>query len=498
MLKYDVKKLLENRAIESNRIEYKEGFNPAEIIRTITAFANDIDNVNGGYILIGVKESNGRPVLPITGINPDAIDGIQKKLLEYCHSIAPLYVPRSEVLNYKNKTLLLLIVRPGYEGPYRCKKDVIDKNSPWIYPIRKLSSTVQANTQEIQELYDNASRIPFDDQMNPFATIKDIDRDLMVEHLKKIESRELLKISDKTSTKEIADDLELLDKTTGTIYPKNIGLLMFSKNPQKFFPNAFIEVVFLPDPTGVNIKEKKFTGPIQAQLYDALNYIESFFIVEQYEKRSDSILTKKSFNYPMEAIKELLANAVYHKSYQIQEPITVTITNTYMEIKSFPGLDRSISDENIAKLMIRSRKPYRNRRIGNFLKELHLTEGRNTGIPLAIKALRKNGSPDPVFDTDNERQSLIVRIYSEKAIPTKQDNSSRNSRTNKSDDELKEDIWRLLSISDLSVTELSKKLGYPFASSKVKRIVKEMKENKQVTIEGKGRSSKIKTARIKI
>lgn len=53
---------------------------------------------------------------------------------------------------------------------------------------------------------------------------------------------------------------------------------------------------------------------------------------------------------------------------------------------------------------------YRNRRIGEFLKELELTEGRSTGVPKILKAMRANGSPPPVFETDEERSSCVVRL----------------------------------------------------------------------------------------
>lgn len=56
MLPINVKALLDTREIESSRIEYKRNWNPAECIRTICAFANDIENQDGGYILIGVEE----------------------------------------------------------------------------------------------------------------------------------------------------------------------------------------------------------------------------------------------------------------------------------------------------------------------------------------------------------------------------------------------------------------------------------------------------------
>lgn len=56
---------------------------------------------------------------------------------------------------------------------------------------------------------------------------------------------------------------------------------------------------------------------------------------------------------------------------------------------------------------------YRNRRIGDFLKELHLVEGRNTGIPTAIREIKKNGSPLPIFLTDEDRTffSVIIPIH---------------------------------------------------------------------------------------
>ena len=53
---------------------------------------------------------------------------------------------------------------------------------------------------------------------------------------------------------------------------------------------------------------------------------------------------------------------------------------------------------------------YRNRRIGEFLKELDLAEGRCTGIPKILRAMRDNGSPPPVFETDDDRTWFLVRL----------------------------------------------------------------------------------------
>lgn len=56
---------------------------------------------------------------------------------------------------------------------------------------------------------------------------------------------------------------------------------------------------------------------------------------------------------------------------------------------------------------VRTRR-YRNRQIGSFLKELGLTEEKGTGIPIIYQALKDNGSPKPIFDTNYPNRSYFV------------------------------------------------------------------------------------------
>jgi len=53
---------------------------------------------------------------------------------------------------------------------------------------------------------------------------------------------------------------------------------------------------------------------------------------------------------------------------------------------------------------------YRNRRVGEFLKELEMTEGRGTGIPKMLREIKKNASPDPIFHTDDDRTFFLVEF----------------------------------------------------------------------------------------
>lgn len=114
--------------------------------------------------------------------------------------------------------------------------------------------------------------------------------------------------------------------------------------------------------------------------------------------------------YPYDAIEEAVVNSVYHRDFLQHEPIEITIESSGISILNCPGPDRSISKEDIAKGdMLKSRR-YRNRRLGDFLKELDLTEGRSTGVPTIQAKLAENGSPRAIFETTDDRLTFLVTI----------------------------------------------------------------------------------------
>lgn len=103
---------------------------------------------------------------------------------------------------------------------------------------------------------------------------------------------------------------------------------------------------------------------------------------------------------------------MYHKSYRKPEPIVVTFTREQMTITSIPGPDRSIKMADIKRLCLVS-KGDRNRRIGEFLKELDLAEARNTGNPVILGATKTNGSPKPILETNTHRDyfTFVLPIH---------------------------------------------------------------------------------------
>lgn len=121
-LPININDLLNGKPVEWERLEFKAGWNPEAVLHTLCAFANDIHNLGGGYILIGVAEHNGRPVLPPAGLDPAQIDTIQKELLNLGFSaIAPYYHPIAVPVEIDGRHVLVLWALGGPTRPYKAK-----------------------------------------------------------------------------------------------------------------------------------------------------------------------------------------------------------------------------------------------------------------------------------------------------------------------------------------------------------------------------------------
>ncbi|MBQ8706863.1 MAG: putative DNA binding domain-containing protein [Succinivibrionaceae bacterium] len=480
-LPINIEDLLHQRKVERTRIEYKTDWNPEPIVHSITAFANDFDNMGGGYIIIGVEEENGRPKLPLKGLNPDSLDAIQQDLLNKCNFIEPRYIPVVEPYTIDGKDILVLWVPGGDDRPYKCPEKLYTQRggekSHKAHYIRKGSRTIKTNSLEERELMALARDIPFDDRINYHGEVTDLNVVLLADYLRNVGS-DLYHSMRNRPVEAVATDMHLVGGPSEYLKPLNIGLMFFYDHPERFFPYAQIEVVDKPDPTGIGMTEKTFRGPLDRQLRDALAYIQNYIITQYVTKVPDNALAIRAFNWPYQAVEEALCNAVYHKSYQIHEPVTVTVTPSKMEILSIPGPDRSITDEQLSNLTLISKR-YRNRRIGDFLKELSIVEGRNTGVPLIVNSMKNNGSNPPVFETDEDRSYFLTTLPIHPLFLKSADRTARKPQKNesarRSKDELRRLVLKLLAKKgNLSTNEISSALGYVRITNTLRAVVNEM------------------------
>lgn len=484
----NVSRLLEDHIVEQSRIEYKLGWNPESTLHTICAFANDIGNLGGGYLVIGVEEEQGRPKRPLRGLEQGSLDRVQKELIALCHRIEPFYLPECEPVQCEGASLLVVWAPGGYDRPYRAPVFPQNKKSEKAYYIRRYSSTVKANAAEEVDLREQGRRIPFDDRANFHATLDDLQFAYMEDYLRKVDS-DVLRNSGLDS-EGMAEALRAIGGPAENVRPLNVGLMMFSKDPEAFFPYARIEIVDIPDPAGKGMSEHIFRGPLDRQLSDALAFLRNYVIAERVYKVPDRAEAIRVYNYPYEAIEEALSNAVLHRSYEEREPITVRIESDCMRILSLPGPDRSISDDDLAKRRLLSKR-YRNRRIGEFLKELDLIEGRNTGIPTMLRALEANGSDPPEFYTDDDRSyfEVVFKINStyKNGLPERSDKApppESAQRRRRTREQLRADIVLLLSQEDLSRAALARRLGYKGASKALTAVTEALLAEGAVELTG--------------
>jgi ATP-dependent DNA helicase RecG len=409
-LPLNITELIHGKTVEWERLEFKRGWNPADILHTLCAFANDIHNLGGGYILVGIAEEDGRPVLPPPGMAEKELDRIQKEVLRLTqNALQPAYHPIvcPEVIDGK---AVLVIWAPGGEvRPYKAKVDLGKTSKDWGYYIRKQSSTVRARGQDETELLSLANRVPHDDRLHQAARVSDLSKPLIKEFLKSVGS-DLADQADDLSIEELGRAMNIVGGPVEFPFPKNVGLMFFNEHPETFFPATQIDVVWFPDGRGGDqFVEKEFRGPLHRMLADALDYIKRRYIKDLVTKHPDRAPATRVQNFPVAAIEEALANAIYHRSYEDREPVEVQIERDEMIIISYPGPDRSVKLDELRRGRARPRR-YRNRRIGDFLKELDITEGRGTGIPKILKAMASNGSPPPIFEFDEDHSYFMVRL----------------------------------------------------------------------------------------
>ena len=453
----NIGKLITGQSVEPDRVAFFPDLEPLSVLHTVCAFANDLQNLGGGYIVLGAAAENGTAKLPVKGLTSGRIGGMLKELRALCRLIEPLYEPQAERVLYEGRHLIVLRCGGGFGRPYTAPEDPKRPRADRRCYIRALSDTVAASPQEEQDLFCVSSVIPFDDRPNLAARLEDLDLELIRDHLRKTDSPIAAQFDCKT-LEDLADDLQLLDGSPGNRRPRNVGLLMFGSDPQRYFRYARIEVVDIPDATGDRMTEKIFTGTLQHQLSCALAYIKNYILAVRVIKHGDRAEADRIWNYPYPAVEEILTNAVCHRLYQVQEPITVRVTRTQMEITSFPGFERGITGADIEKGEIRGRV-CRNRRIGGFLRELGMLGARNTGFANAYRSLKHNGSPRLQFRMDPERSYLTV------IIPVHPEFIDRRAQ---GQNKYQERILEALGIQCLTLTELAKALGYKGISKKLR------------------------------
>ena len=368
-----------------------------QVLATVCAFANDYQNLGGGYVVIGVAEQDGRAVLPPAGLTEGTVERAENWLRGRCTGMRPSYQPVFAPEWIDERLVLVVWAQTSHARPHRAP----DRNGNWKYWIRVGSATVDAETRgQLEMLLEQTARVPWDDRPATNARIEDLREAKAREFLHDVDSG-LLEVAEAT---EVYRRMHITLRANAHEVPRNVGILFFSEDPGKWFRGARIEVVrFAADRAGDVLDERIFRGTLADQLRDCLRNLEGLSHAH-LQKERDRSQVKGWVSYPHVALREALVNAVYHRAYRpdVVEPTKVYLYPNRIEVISYPGPVAGIQKHHLDTGQVPP-VPARNGRIGEFLKELKLAEGRLTGLPKIYDAMAKNGSPAPAFDFDDTR-----------------------------------------------------------------------------------------------
>ena len=416
--------ILENQKIESSFIEYKKTTHfKDKILKTACAFANNYMKNEIGLLFIGIEEVNDKklgekaiPKRPIEGINESKLEVVENEIKSLLSNIHPKINYHIITDMIDNEYYIVIAVESGSKGPFqtseRAEKDKNIRLKAGRY-IRVGRDSRLPNPTEEFELLKKFSNFSFSSNLNDTATIDDLSYEYMKEYLlhtrAKKDIREMSKL-------DMAKSMGLVSESEyGGYRAKNFAVLMFAETPNKFIPNAHVEIIREIDGTD-KMESKKFDGPVWMQAKQVSKYFEDNIMASYTIREADKIEHKILFNYPLTAFEELATNAILHKEYDTPEYVGIYIYNDRV---SFVNHNRPLPPVTIEALnRDRSfdRRQYLNKELKDMFFALNLIESYGSGIRRAKDALLENGSPELNFYPDNEDDNYtnaVMRINKE-------------------------------------------------------------------------------------
>ena len=496
--------ILENQNIENSFVEYKKSANfKDKILKTACAFANNYMNNEIGLLFIGIEEVDDKktgekaiPKRPIEGVKESKIEGIENELKSLLSNIHPKI--NYHILSDKidDEYYLVLAVESGSKGPFqtseKAEKDKSIRLKAGRY-IRVGRDSRLPNPTEEFELLKKFANFAFSSNLNDTATIDDLSYEYLKEYLvqtgAKKDIREMSKL-------DMAKSMGLISESEyGGYRAKNFAVLMFAETPNKYIPNAHVEVIREIDGTD-KMESKRFDGPVWMQVKQVSKYFEDNIMASYTIREADKIEHKILYNYPLTAFEELATNAILHKEYDTPEYVGIYI---YKDRISFVNHNRPLPPVTIEALnRDRSfdRRQYLNKELKDMFFSLNLIESYGSGIRRAKDALSENGSPTLKFYPDNTEDNYTNAVMEINAEFLKVFNGSSTQETTQEttqeieiEKSIPDQIVALMEIEPrVTARKIAEHLGISFDG--VRYHIKKLKARGVIKREGSTKSGK--------
>lgn len=327
---------------ESERIEYKSQF-VDDIYKEVIAFAN----TNGGVIYVGIDDRGN-----VMGI--DHVDETYTRLTNGIRdAIAPDVTMFVRYILQENKVIRIEVGEGSYK-PYYLKAKGMKPSGVYI---RQGASSAQASPEQIRRMIKDSDGDNFEDD-------RCLEQDLTFEAAKTAFQRYGVPFS--------VEKYRTLGIMRNDVYT-NLALLISDQCPHT------IKIAVFNDERCTEFRDsKEFGGSVFQQLEDSVNYLA---LCNKTVSTIKGVVRTDKQDYPEEAIREALLNAIVHRDYSFSGSIIINVNDNKMEFISLGGLLPGLSTEDIR---IGVSQP-RNKKLAEIFHRLRLIESYGTGIRRIFK-----------------------------------------------------------------------------------------------------------------
>lgn len=348
--------------------------NNEEIAKDLVCFAN----TDGGIMIVGIADSG-----EIVGVNnPDEvirrIDDVAFSRCEPPITIVP------ETLKIGEKWVVVINIPKGDQRPYR--------TSSGRFYIRSGNRCREASREELLRLFQATETMFYDEIAIGKAGLDDID----IEYFEVFMQRFYGFIPEEGQIINYLRNLKIITKENK---PTLGGLLFFGINPQRYVPYAKIVAAYIPgeDISVPPADKKDFEGKVPEMLEGIFRYLRIYIREEHKIKSLESEIYPE---FPEEAIREAIVNAVAHRDYTVSAPIRVLIFKDRIEFHSPGKLPNSVTIESIK---VGGAHVLRNPTIYNFLSKMGLVTDLGSGVMRMVNLVKKYVGKEPkLTETDSE------------------------------------------------------------------------------------------------
>ena len=362
---------------ESETLEFKESFG-REAIETICAFAN----TKGGALLIGVNDKGD-----IQGAKEGA--SILKEWADMISQSTGLQPSIEEVRLYDSRIVRLQV-------PASRVKPVMYHGKAYY---RSGSTTRQMSVDEMTRTVLASVGMTWDEAAEVRASMTDISTAQVKAFVKMARETGRRPIPAGISPRELLQKLKLIRQGR----PTRAAILLFGKTPQKFYGQALVKVGRFRDKTLI-VDDREIEGTLFDQIEGAISYcrekLDTRFVMTGKPRR------EVVWEYPLEALREAVINALCHRDYLSTAHVQVRICDRELLVMNPGGLPAGLSVEALKRT---HHSIPRNRQIAEILYYAGLIEQWGSGIEKMMRACFTAGLPEPAFESDMAFKAIFKK-----------------------------------------------------------------------------------------